>query len=100
MLGCSEHRLPLWRDAAVIGQRLRAVPFGRDVAIDVAHFSMVGRASRNLRRDMRLPVGSAWDAQLTTPNPCVNSVLAKPRPQPLDAASRAPRVDKFLAGAE
>jgi lysylphosphatidylglycerol synthetase-like protein (DUF2156 family) len=50
VLGCSEHRLPLWGDPGVIGQSLRAVPFGRDVVIDVAHFTMAGRASRNLRQ--------------------------------------------------
>ncbi len=50
VLGCSAHRLPLWADATVIGQHLRAVPFGRDVVIDVAHFDMVGRRYRNLRQ--------------------------------------------------
>ena len=50
VLGCSEHRLKLWRDTAVIGQSLRAIPFGRDVVINVAGFTMTGRASRNLRQ--------------------------------------------------
>lgn len=53
VLGCSEHRLLLWRDAAVIGQSLRPVPFGRDVVIDVARFTMVGRAKRNLRQAVK-----------------------------------------------
>ena len=50
VLGCSERRLDLWADAAVLGQSLRAVPIGRDVVIDVATFDMVGRKYRNLRQ--------------------------------------------------
>ncbi len=47
VLGCSERRLPLW---AAAGRSMRAVPFGRDVVIDVASFSLAGRARRNLRQ--------------------------------------------------
>lgn len=50
VLGCSRRRLSLWRDRAVIGQSMRAVPIGRDVVIDVAGFDMVGRRFRNLRQ--------------------------------------------------
>lgn len=50
VLGCSERRLPLWRNDAVVGQRLRRVPVGRDVVIDVRTFEMVGRRYRNLRQ--------------------------------------------------
>ena len=50
VLGCSQRRLDLWADAAVLGQSLRAVPIGRDVVIDVATFDMVGRKYRNLRQ--------------------------------------------------
>ena len=50
VLGCSERRLGLWRDPAVIGQTLRPVPIGRDVVIDVPLFDMVGRRFRNLRQ--------------------------------------------------
>jgi lysylphosphatidylglycerol synthetase-like protein (DUF2156 family) len=53
VLGCSQRRLPLWIDTATIQQSLRAVPFGRDVVIDVAHFDMVGRRYRNLRQAVR-----------------------------------------------
>ena len=34
----------------MLGQKLRAVPIGRDVVIDVATFDMVGRKYRNLRQ--------------------------------------------------
>jgi lysylphosphatidylglycerol synthetase-like protein (DUF2156 family) len=50
VLACGQRRLTLWRDPAVVGQRLRAVPIGRDVVIDVARFRMVGRRFRNLRQ--------------------------------------------------
>ncbi|MCX2710860.1 bifunctional lysylphosphatidylglycerol flippase/synthetase MprF [Mycolicibacterium sp. J2] len=53
VLGCSERRLGLWRGAAVAGQRLKAVPIGRDVVIDVESFTMQGRAFRNLRQAVR-----------------------------------------------
>lgn len=50
VLGCSERRLDLWSNAAVLGRKLTAVPIGRDVVIDVANFDMVGRKYRNLRQ--------------------------------------------------
>lgn len=50
ILGCSQRRVSLWTDTKTLGQSLRAVPFGRDVVIDVAHFDMVGRRYRNLRQ--------------------------------------------------
>ncbi|MGO9382996.1 MAG: bifunctional lysylphosphatidylglycerol flippase/synthetase MprF [Mycobacterium sp.] len=50
VVGCSERRLELWNDPAVIGQSLRAVPIGRDVVVDVSSFDMVGRKFRNLRQ--------------------------------------------------
>jgi lysylphosphatidylglycerol synthetase-like protein (DUF2156 family) len=50
VVGCSERRLGLWNDPAVVGHSLRAVPFGRDVVVDVASFDMVGRKFRNLRQ--------------------------------------------------
>ena len=50
VLGCSQRRLDLWADAIVLGQRLQAVPIGRDVVIDVTTFDMGGRRYRNLRQ--------------------------------------------------
>jgi lysylphosphatidylglycerol synthetase-like protein (DUF2156 family) len=49
VLGCSERRLALW-DATVVGRSMRAIPFGRDVVVEVAGFSLAGRARRNLRQ--------------------------------------------------
>jgi lysylphosphatidylglycerol synthetase-like protein (DUF2156 family) len=50
VVGCGEKRLGLWKDPAVIGRSLRAIPIGRDVVVDVADFDMVGRKFRNLRQ--------------------------------------------------
>jgi lysylphosphatidylglycerol synthetase-like protein (DUF2156 family) len=50
VVGCSEQRLSLWTDPAVIGQSLRAIPIGRDVVVDVSRFDMAGRKFRNLRQ--------------------------------------------------
>src|SRR5581483_6431814 len=50
VLCCSEPRLPLWKDVAVVGQTMRTIPIGRDVVIDVGAFDMVGRKYRNLRQ--------------------------------------------------
>ena len=50
VLGCSQRRVNLWANATMVGQKLRAVPIGRDVVIDVATFDMVGRKYRNLRQ--------------------------------------------------
>ena len=53
VVGCSERRLELWNDPAVLGQSLRAIPIGRDVVIDVSSFDMVGRKFRNLRQAVK-----------------------------------------------
>jgi lysylphosphatidylglycerol synthetase-like protein (DUF2156 family) len=53
VVGCSERRVALWTDPAVIGQRLRAVPIGRDVVVDVSGFDMAGRKFRNLRQAVK-----------------------------------------------
>jgi lysylphosphatidylglycerol synthetase-like protein (DUF2156 family) len=50
VLGCSERRLRLWSDPAVIGQSMSRVPIGRDVVIHVGGFDMTGRKFRNLRQ--------------------------------------------------
>lgn len=50
VLGCSQHRLPLWANTPSIAHSLRPVPVGRDVVIDVDRFEMVGRQYRNLRQ--------------------------------------------------
>jgi lysylphosphatidylglycerol synthetase-like protein (DUF2156 family) len=50
VLACSERRVSLWTDRKVVGHKLRPVPIGRDVVVDVSSFEMVGRKFRNLRQ--------------------------------------------------
>lgn len=50
VLGCGEQWVALWRDRAVVGRPLRAIPIGRDVVVDVRSFDMTGRKYRNLRQ--------------------------------------------------
>lgn len=50
VLGCGEQWVTLWRDRAVVGRSLRAIPIGRDVVVDVSSFDMTGRKYRNLRQ--------------------------------------------------
>ncbi|WP_260861037.1 bifunctional lysylphosphatidylglycerol flippase/synthetase MprF [Mycobacterium simulans] len=50
VVACSERRLGLWTDRAVVGQSLRAIPIGRDVVVDVTSFELAGRKFRNLRQ--------------------------------------------------
>jgi lysylphosphatidylglycerol synthetase-like protein (DUF2156 family) len=50
VVGCSERRLGLWNNPAVLGHSLRAIPIGRDVVVEVAGFDMAGRKFRNLRQ--------------------------------------------------
>jgi lysylphosphatidylglycerol synthetase-like protein (DUF2156 family) len=53
VLACSQRRLDLWTDPAVVGHSLRPIPIGRDVVIDVSSFEMVGRKFRNLRQAVK-----------------------------------------------
>jgi lysylphosphatidylglycerol synthetase-like protein (DUF2156 family) len=49
VLAAGEWHLGLWCHETV-GQPMLAVPFGRDVVIDVRHFTLTGRRYRNLRQ--------------------------------------------------
>ena len=53
VVGCSQRRLGLWNNPAVVGRFPRAVPIGRDVVVEVAGFAMVGRKFRNLRQAVK-----------------------------------------------
>lgn len=87
VVGCSERRLELWSDAAVLGQSLRSIPIGRDVVIDVASFEMVGRKFRNLRQ----AVQRTQNAGITT------EIVAE---QELDDQQRAELIEVLLASSK
>lgn len=52
VLAGGQRHVGLWCDETV-GQPMLAVPFGRDVVVDVRHFTMAGRRYRNLRQAVR-----------------------------------------------
>jgi lysylphosphatidylglycerol synthetase-like protein (DUF2156 family) len=52
VLAGGERHLGLWRSETV-GQPMLAVPVGRDVVVDVRHFTLAGRRFRNLRQAVR-----------------------------------------------
>ncbi len=52
VLAGAQRRLGLWCNEA-IGQPMLAVPIGRDVVVDVRHFTLAGRRYRNLRQAVR-----------------------------------------------
>ncbi|SPM42416.1 Lysylphosphatidylglycerol synthetase, C-terminal domain, DUF2156 family [Mycobacterium numidiamassiliense] len=49
VLACGQRYLGLW-SSQTVGQPMLAVPIGRDVVVDVRHFSLRGRRFRNLRQ--------------------------------------------------
>jgi lysylphosphatidylglycerol synthetase-like protein (DUF2156 family) len=49
VLAGGERHVGLWRDD-VVGQSMLTVPIGRDVVVDVPHFTLAGRRFRNLRQ--------------------------------------------------
>jgi lysylphosphatidylglycerol synthetase-like protein (DUF2156 family) len=49
VLACGQRHLGLWRDATV-GRPVLTVPIGRDVVVDVRHFTLAGRRYRNVRQ--------------------------------------------------
>jgi lysylphosphatidylglycerol synthetase-like protein (DUF2156 family) len=74
VLGCSERRVGLWSNAAVLGRKLTAVPIGRDVVIDVASFDMVGRKYRNLRQAVQRTRNFGITTEVVEEQ-CLNGVL-------------------------
>lgn len=49
VLACGQRYLGLW-SADRVGKPILAVPIGRDVVVDVGHFTLAGRRYRNLRQ--------------------------------------------------
>jgi lysylphosphatidylglycerol synthetase-like protein (DUF2156 family) len=77
VVGCSERRLPLWTDPAVIGQTLRPIPIGRDVVVDVASFEMVGRKFRNLRQAVKRTHNSGITTEIVAEQELDDDLLAE-----------------------
>ncbi|MEM6108684.1 phosphatidylglycerol lysyltransferase domain-containing protein [Mycobacterium sp. 050272] len=52
VLACGERYLKLWRTKTGVRRKLE-VPMGRDVVVDVRHFTLKGRRFRNLRQGVQ-----------------------------------------------
>jgi lysylphosphatidylglycerol synthetase-like protein (DUF2156 family) len=77
VVGCSEQRLSLWTDPAVLGQSLRAIPIGRDVVVDVSSFDMVGRSFRNLRQAVKRTRNSGITTEIVSEQELDEKLLAE-----------------------
>jgi lysylphosphatidylglycerol synthetase-like protein (DUF2156 family) len=77
VVGCSERRLELWNDPAVLRQSLRAVPIGRDVVVDVPGFDMVGRKFRNLRQAVQRTHNAGITTEITAEQELDDTLLAE-----------------------
>jgi lysylphosphatidylglycerol synthetase-like protein (DUF2156 family) len=86
VVGCSERRIGLWTNRAILRQSLRAVPIGRDVVVDVSDFDMVGRAFRNLRQAVQRTRNSG----ITTEIVAEQQLVAAQRAELIDVVRASP----------
>lgn len=93
VLCCSAQRRSLWCNAARIGQSLTAVPVGRDVVVDAAHFSMVGRKYRNLRQAVQRTHNRGLTTELVDEQK-IDETLAAELTEVLYNAHRGARVER------
>jgi lysylphosphatidylglycerol synthetase-like protein (DUF2156 family) len=93
VLGCGERWLALWRNAGVTGQPLRPVPIGRDVAVDVSRFDMVGRKYRNLRQAVQRTHNAGITTQVVSEQD-LDSTLAGELAEVLNASHRGAHVER------
>lgn len=77
VVGCSERRLSLWTDRAVLGRSLRAIPIGRDVVVDVSSFDMAGRRFRNLRQAVQRTRNSGITTEIVSEQELDDKLLAE-----------------------
>jgi lysylphosphatidylglycerol synthetase-like protein (DUF2156 family) len=93
VLGCGERWLALWRNTAVTGRALRAVPIGRDVVVDVARFNMIGRKYRNLRQAVQRTHNSGITTQVIGEQE-LDGALAGELAEVLTASHRGAHVER------
>ncbi len=93
VLGCGEQSLRLWRNPAAIGQSLWPVPIGRDVVIDVRHFTMAGRQYRNLRQAVQRTHNIGITTEVV-PEQQLDDTLVDELAEVLYASHRGARVER------
>jgi lysylphosphatidylglycerol synthetase-like protein (DUF2156 family) len=93
VLGCSERRLTLWFNTALLGRKLTAVPIGRDVVVDVAAFDMVGRKYRNLRQAVQRTKNAGVTTEVVDEH-CLDDVLLAELTEVILASSSGSRTER------
>ncbi len=92
VLAAGQRHLGLWRYETV-GQPMLAVPFGRDVVVDVRHFTLAGRRNRNLRQAVQRSHNCGVTTEVVDERD-LDSVLMSELGEVLYAAHRAARTER------
>ncbi|OBF93520.1 hypothetical protein A5773_19045 [Mycobacterium sp. 852014-52450_SCH5900713] len=92
VLAAGERHLRLWRRDTV-GQPMLSVPIGRDVVVDVRHFTLRGRRFRNLRQAVQRTHNCGVTTEIVEEQKLSGATLAE-LTEVLYAAHRAVRTDR------
>ncbi|OBB65283.1 MULTISPECIES: bifunctional lysylphosphatidylglycerol flippase/synthetase MprF [unclassified Mycobacterium] len=92
VLAAGERHLRLWRRDTV-GQPMLSVPIGRDVVVDVRHFTLRGRHFRNLRQAVQRTHNCGVTTEIVDEQKLSGATLAE-LTEVLYAAHRAARTDR------
>lgn len=92
VLACGQRYLGLWSDETV-GQPMLAVPIGRDVVVDVRHFTLQGRRFRNLRQAVQRSHNCGITTEIVDEQE-LDSALTTELTEVLHAAHRAARTER------
>ncbi|KKC04713.1 hypothetical protein AWC17_26425 [Mycobacterium nebraskense] len=92
VLAAGERHLRLWcRDT--VGQPMLSVPIGRDVVVDIRHFTLRGRRFRNLRQAVQRTHNGGVTTEIVDEQQLSGAMLAE-LTEVLYAAHRAARTDR------
>ncbi|HTY32149.1 bifunctional lysylphosphatidylglycerol flippase/synthetase MprF [Mycobacterium sp.] len=92
VLAGGQRHVGLWRDD-VVGQKMLTVPIGRDVVVDVRHFTLRGRRFRNLRQAVQRTHNCGVTTQIVDEQG-LDPALTAELTQVLYAAHRAARTER------
>ncbi|WAC93813.1 bifunctional lysylphosphatidylglycerol flippase/synthetase MprF [Mycobacterium sp. Aquia_213] len=92
VLACGQRYLGLWSDETV-GQPMLAVPIGRDVVVDVRHFTLQGRRFRNLRQAVQRSHNCGITTEIVDEQELDSALIAE-LTEVLHAAHRAARTER------
>lgn len=92
VLAAGERHLRLWRRDTV-GQPMLSVPIGRDVVVDIRHFTLRGRRFRNLRQAVQRTHNCGVTTEIVDEQKLSGATLAE-LTEVLYAAHRAARTDR------